>query len=165
MEKAAECQKNIYFCFIDYAKAFDCVDHNKLWKILLEMEIPDNLTCLLRNLYTGQEATVRTGYGTTDWFQIGKGARQGGILSPCLFNLYAEYWMKVNLIFQIFAVMCLALILIIYFYCFSLKSFQSFSSREFSFMISLIIFPWLFSSLRILFTFWGFSINLFSNHF
>ena len=87
MEKAREFQKNIYFCFIDYAKAFDCADHNKLWKILREMGIPDNLTCLLRNLYAGQEATVRTGHGTTDWFQIGKGVRQGCILSPCLFNL------------------------------------------------------------------------------
>ena len=80
-----------YFCFIDYAKTFDCVDHNKLWKILKEMRIPDHLTCLLRNLYPGQEATVRTGQGTTDWFQIGKGVHQGCILSPCLFNLYAEY--------------------------------------------------------------------------
>ena len=86
-----EFQKTIYFCFIDYAKDFDCVDHNKLWKILKEMGIPDHLTCLLRNLYTGQEATVRTGHETTDWFQIGKGVRQGCILSPCLFNLYAEY--------------------------------------------------------------------------
>ena len=83
-------QKNIYFCFIDYAKAFDCVAHNKLWKILKEMGIPDHLTCLLRNLYAGQEATVRTAHETTDWFQIGKGVRQGCILSPCLFNLYAE---------------------------------------------------------------------------
>ena len=91
MEKGREFQKNIYFCFIEYAKAFDCVDHNKLWKILQEMGIPDHLTCLLRNLYAGQEATVRTGHGTTDWFQIGKQARQGCILSPCLFNLYAEY--------------------------------------------------------------------------
>ena len=82
------------FCFIDYAKAFDCVDHNKLWKILKEMGIPDHLTCLLRNLYAGQEATVRTGHGTTDWFQIGKGVRQGCILSPCLLNLYAEYSMR-----------------------------------------------------------------------
>ena len=90
MEKAREFQKNIYFCFIDYAKAFDCVDHNKLWEILKEMGIPDHLTCLLRNLYAGQEATVRTGHGTTHWFQIGKGVRQGCILSPCLFNLYAE---------------------------------------------------------------------------
>ena len=89
--KAREFQKNIYFFFIDYAKAFDCVDHNKLWKILKEMEIPDHLTYLLRNLYAGQEATVRTGHGTTDWFQIGKGVRQGCMLSPCLFNLYAEY--------------------------------------------------------------------------
>ena len=88
-----EFQKNIYFCFIDYAKAFDCVDHNKLWKILKEMGIPDHLTCLLRNLYAGQEATVRTGHGTTDWFQIGKGVRQGCIFSPCLFNLYVEYIM------------------------------------------------------------------------
>ena len=94
MEKAREFQKNIYFCFIDYAKAFDCVDHNELWKILKEMGIPDHLTCLLRNLYAGQEATVRTGHGTTDWFQIGKGAHQRYILSPCLFNLYAEYTMK-----------------------------------------------------------------------
>ena len=94
IEKAREFQKNLYFCFIDFAKAFDCVDHNKLWKTLKEMGIPDHLTCLLRNLYTGQEATVRTGHGTTDWFQIGKGGRQGYILSPCLFNLYAEYIMK-----------------------------------------------------------------------
>ena len=91
IEKAREFHKNIYFCFIDSAKAFDCVDHRKLWKILKEMGIPDHLTCLLRNLYAGQEATVRTGHGTTDWFQIGKGVRQGCILSPCLFNLYAEY--------------------------------------------------------------------------
>ena len=82
------------WCFIDYAKAFDCVDHNKLWKILEDMGIPDHLTCLLRNLYAGQEATVRTGHGTTDWFQIGKGVRQGCILSPCLFNFYAEYIMR-----------------------------------------------------------------------
>ena len=94
MKKAREFQKNIYFCFIDYAKAFDFVYHNKLWKILREMGIPDHLTCLLRNLYAGQEATVRTGHGTTDWFQIGKGVRQGCILSPCLFNLYAEYIMR-----------------------------------------------------------------------
>ena len=94
MEKAREFQKNIYFCFIDYAKAFDCVDHSKLWKILKEKEIPDHLTCLLRNLYAGQEATVRTGYVTTDWFQIGKGVRQGCILSPWLFNFYAEYIMR-----------------------------------------------------------------------
>ena len=94
MEKASEFQKIIYFCFIDYAKAFDCVDHNKLWKILKEMGIPDHLTCLLRNLYAGQEATVRPEHGTTDWFQIGKGVRQGCILSPCLFNLYAEYIMR-----------------------------------------------------------------------
>ena len=91
MEKAREFQKNIYFCFIDYAKAFDYVDHNKLWKILKEMGIPDHLTRLLRNLYAGQEATVRTGYETIDWFQIGKGVHQGCILSPCLFNVYAEY--------------------------------------------------------------------------
>ena len=91
-KKAREFQKNIYFCFIDYAKAFDCVDHNKLWKILKEMRIPDHLTCLLRNLYAGQEAT---GHGTTDWIQIGKGVRQGCILSPCLFNLYAEYIMRI----------------------------------------------------------------------
>ena len=94
MEKAREFQKNIYFCFIDYAKAFDCVDHNKLWKILKEMRIPDHLTCLLRNLYAGQEATVRTGHGTTDWFQIRKRVRQGCILSPCLFNLYVEDIMR-----------------------------------------------------------------------
>ena len=94
MEKAREFQKNIYFYFIDYAKAFDCVDHKKLWKILKEIGIPDHLTCLLRNLYAGQEATVRTGPGTTDWFQIGKGVRQGCILSPCLFNFYAEYIMR-----------------------------------------------------------------------
>ena len=94
MEKAREFQKNIYFCFIDYAKAFECVDHNKLWKILQEMGIPDHLTCLLRNLYAGQEITVRTGHETTDRFQIGKGVRQGCILSPCLFNLYAEYIMR-----------------------------------------------------------------------
>ena len=94
MEKAREFQKNIYFCFIDYAKAFDCVDHNKLWKILKEMGIPDHLTCLLRNLYAGQEVTVRTGDGITDWFQIGKGVRQGCILPLCLFNLYAEYIMR-----------------------------------------------------------------------
>ena len=93
IEKASEFQKNIYFCFIDYAKAFVCVDHNKLWKILKEMEIPDPLTCLLRNLYASQKATVRTGHGTTGWFQIGKRVHQGCILSPCLFNLYAEYIM------------------------------------------------------------------------
>ena len=92
-EKAREFQKNIYFCFIDYAKAFDCVDHSKLWKILKEM-VQDHLTCLLRNLYAGQEATVRTGHGTTDWFQIRKRVRQGCILSLCLFNLYAEYIMR-----------------------------------------------------------------------
>ena len=91
MQKAREFQKNIYFCFIDYAKAFDCVDHNKLRKILKDLGTPDHLTCLLRNLYAGQEATVRTGHGTTDWFQIGKGVCQGYILSPCSFNFYAEY--------------------------------------------------------------------------
>ena len=90
IEKAREFQKNIYFLFSDYAKAFDCVDHNKLWKILQEVGIPDTLTCLLRNLYAGQEVTVRTGHGTTDWFQIRKGVRQGCLLSPCVFNLYAE---------------------------------------------------------------------------
>ena len=88
IEKARECQKNIYFCFIDYTKAFDCVDHNKLWKILKEIGIPDHLTCLLRNLYVSQETIVRTGHGTVDWFKIGKGVRQGCVLSPCLFNLY-----------------------------------------------------------------------------
>ena len=91
IEKAREFQKNIYFCFINYAKAFDCVDHNKLWEILREMGIPDHLICLLRNLYAGQEPIVRTGHGTTDWFQIGKGVHQGCILSLCLFNLDAEY--------------------------------------------------------------------------
>ena len=94
MEKAREFQKNFYFCFIDYAKAFDCVDHNKLWTILKEMGIPDHLTCLLRNLYAGQEATIRTGHGTTDWFQIGNGVCQGCILSPCGFSLYEEYIMR-----------------------------------------------------------------------
>ena len=94
IKKARDFQKNIYFCFIDYAKAFDCVDHNKLWKILKEMGIPDHLTYLLRNLYAGQEAPVRAGHETTDWFQIWKGVRQGCILSPCLFNLYAEYIMR-----------------------------------------------------------------------
>ena len=94
MEKAREFQKYIYFCLIDYAKAFDCVDHNKLWKILKEMGIPDHLTCLLRNLYASQEATIRTGHGTTDLLQIGKGVHQGCILSPCLFNIYAEYIMR-----------------------------------------------------------------------
>ena len=92
--KKHEFQKNIYFCFIDYAKAFDCVDHYKLWKILKEIGIPDHPTCLLRNLYADEEATVRTGHGTTDSFQIGKGVCQGCILSPCLFNLYAEYIMR-----------------------------------------------------------------------
>ena len=92
--KTREFQKNINFCFIDYAKAFHCLDHNKLWKILKEMRIPDHLTCLLRNLYAGQEATVRTGHGTTDWFQIEKGVHQDCILSPGLFNLYAEYIMR-----------------------------------------------------------------------
>ena len=93
IKRARAFQKNIYFCFIDYAKAFDCVDHNKL-KILKEVGIPDDLTCLLRNLYAGQEATVSTGYGTADWFQIGKGVYQGYILSPCLFNLHAEYMVE-----------------------------------------------------------------------
>ena len=94
IKKATKFQKNIYFCFIDYAKAFDCVHHNKLWKILQEMGIPDHLTCLLRNLYAGQEATVRTGHGTTDCFQIGKGVHWVCILSPCLFNFYAEHIMR-----------------------------------------------------------------------
>ena len=94
IKKGREFQKNIYFCFIDYAKAFDCMDHNKLWKILQEMGIPDHLTCLLRNLYAGQEATVRSEHATTDWFQIGKGVHQGCILSPWLFNLNAEYIMR-----------------------------------------------------------------------
>ena len=93
-KKAREFQENIYFCFIDYAKAFDCVNHNKLRKILKEMGIPDHLTCLLRNLHAGQEATVRTGHGKTDWSQIRKGVRQGYTLSPCLFNLYAEHIMR-----------------------------------------------------------------------
>ena len=93
-KKQESSRENIYFCFIDYAKAFDCVDHNKLWKTLKEMGIPDHLTSLLRNLYAGQEATVRTGHGTTDWFQIGKEVCQGCMLSPCLFNLYAEYIMR-----------------------------------------------------------------------
>ena len=103
IEKAREFQKNIYFCFIDYTKAFDCVNHNKLWKNLQEMGIPDHLTCLLRNLYAGQEATVRTRHGTAGWFQIRKRVCQGCILSPCLFNLYAEYifqnadWLKLKL--------------------------------------------------------------------
>ena len=98
-----EFQKNIYFCFISYAKAFDCVDHNKLWKILKELGIPDQFTCLLRNLYAGQEATVRIRHGKVDWFKIGKGVCQGCILSPCLFNLYTEYimqnagWIKLKL--------------------------------------------------------------------
>ena len=92
--KKREFQKNIYFCFIDYANTFDCVDHSKLWKTLQEMGIPDHLTCLLRNLYAGQEATVRPGCGTTDWFQIRKGVREGCKLSPCLFNLYAQYIMS-----------------------------------------------------------------------
>ena len=94
MKKARDFQRNIYFCFIDYSKAFDCVDHNKLWEILKEMGIPDYLTCLLRNLYADQEATVRTRHETTDWFQIGKGVCQGWILSPFLFNLYLEYIMR-----------------------------------------------------------------------
>ena len=93
-KKQESSQKNIYSCFIDYAKAFDCVDHNKLWKILKDMGIPEHLTCLLRNLYAGQEATVRTGHGTTDWFLIEKGLHQGCLLSPCLFNSYAEYIMQ-----------------------------------------------------------------------
>ena len=93
-KKQESSRKNIYFCFFDYGKPFDCVDHNKLWKILKEMGIPDHLNCLLRNLYTDQEATVRTGHETTDWFQIGKGVCQDCILSPCLFNLYAEYIMR-----------------------------------------------------------------------
>ena len=93
-EKAREFQKNIYFCFIDYAKAFDCLDHNILWKILQEMGIPDHLTCRLRNLLACKKATVRTVHGTTDWFQIGKRVHRGCILSPCLFNLYAEYIMR-----------------------------------------------------------------------
>ena len=94
LKKARVLQKDIYFFFIDYAKAFDSVDHNKLWNILKEIGLPDHLTCLLKNLYEGQEATVRTGHGTTDWFQIGKGVCQSCILSPCLFNLYAEYIMR-----------------------------------------------------------------------
>ena len=94
LKKQESSRTNIYFWFIDYAKAFDCVDYNKLWKFLKEMGIPTHLTCLLRNLYASQEATVRTGHGTTDWFQIGKGVRQGCILLPCLFNLYAEYIMR-----------------------------------------------------------------------
>ena len=94
IEKVREFQKNIYFCFTDYAKAFDCVDHNKLWKILKEMGVSDHVTCFLRNLYAGQEAIVRTGHGTTEWVQIGKGVCQGCVLSPCLFNLYAEYIMR-----------------------------------------------------------------------
>ena len=94
IEKAREFQKNIYFCFIDYVQVFDCVDHSKQWKILQEMGIQDHLTCLLRNLYIGQEAAVRTEHGTTDWFQVRKGVRQGCILSPCLFNFYAEYTMR-----------------------------------------------------------------------
>ena len=93
-KKQESSRKNIYFCFIDYAKAFDCVDQNKLWTILKEMGISDHLTCLLKNLYAGQEATVRTGHGTIDWFKIGKGVRQGYILSPCSFNFYAEYIMR-----------------------------------------------------------------------
>ena len=94
IEKAREFQKNIYFCFIDYTKAFDCVDHNKMWKILKEMGVTDHLNCLLRIVYAGQEAPASTGHGTTDWFQIGKGVRQVCILSPCLFNFYAEYIMR-----------------------------------------------------------------------
>ena len=91
IEKAREFQKNIYFCFIDYAKAYDCVDHNQLWKILKQMGIPEHLACLLRSLYAGQEAALRTRHGTTDWLQMGKGVSQGCIVSPCLFNLYTEY--------------------------------------------------------------------------
>ena len=94
IKKGREFQKNIYFCFVDYTKGFDCVDHNKLWKILKDMGIPDHLTCLLRNLYAGQEAIVRTGQGTTDWFQTGKGVCQSCILSPCIFKLKAEYTMR-----------------------------------------------------------------------
>ena len=94
LKKQESSKKMSTFCFIDYAKAFDCVDHNKLWKILKKMEIPDHLTCLLRNLYAGKEATVRTGHGTTAWFHIGKGVCQGYILSPCLFNFYVEYIMR-----------------------------------------------------------------------
>ena len=94
LKKAREFQKNIYFCFIDYAKAIDCMDHNQLQKIVKEVGLPDHLTCLLRNMYAGQEATVKTGHGTTNWFQIGKGVHQGYILSLCLFNLYAEYIMR-----------------------------------------------------------------------
>ena len=94
LSKKREFQKNIYFCFIDYAKAFDCMDHNKLWKIIQEMGIPDHLICLLKNLYAGQEPTIRIGHGTTDWFQMGKRVHQGCIFSPCLFNLYAEYIMR-----------------------------------------------------------------------
>jgi len=93
-KKSKQISEKIYFCFMDYTTAFDCVDHNKLWKILKKMGIPDHLTCILRNLYAGQEATVRTRHGTTDWFQTGKGVLQGCILSPCLFNLYAEYIMR-----------------------------------------------------------------------
>ena len=93
-KKAREFQKNIYFCLIDYTKGFDCLDHNKLWKILKEMGIPDHLTCLMRNLYVGQDTTVRIRHGTADWFQVGKGVHQGCILSLCLFNLYAEYIMR-----------------------------------------------------------------------
>ena len=96
LKKQESSRKNIYFCFIDYATAFDCVHHNKLWKILQEMGIPDHLTCLLRNLYAGQEATVRTGHGTTDWFQIGKAVHQDCMLSLCLFHLYAEYIMRTD---------------------------------------------------------------------
>ena len=94
LKKQESSKKNIYFCFTDYAKAFDCMDHNKLWKILQEMGIPEHITCHLRNLYAGQEATVRTGHGTKDWFQIRKGAHQGCLLSPCLFNSYAEHIMR-----------------------------------------------------------------------
>ena len=105
IEKAREFQKNIYFCFIDYAKIFDYVTHNKLWKILKEMKIPDHLTWLLRYLYAGQEATVRTGHGTTDCFQIRKGVQQGCVLLPCLFNLYAE-WKKESEVAQLCQTLC-----------------------------------------------------------
>ena len=94
IEKARDFQKNIYLCFIDYTKTFDCVDHEKMWKVLREMGIPDHLTCLLRNQYVGQEATVRTLYGTTDWFKIEKGVQQGCLLSPCLFNLHTEHILR-----------------------------------------------------------------------
>ena len=98
IKKTREFQKNSYFCFIDYAKVFDCVDHSKLWKILQEMEIPDHLNCLLQNLHAGQEATARTGHGTMDWFKIGKGVYQGCMLSPCLYNLYSQHIMRNTLL-------------------------------------------------------------------